>query len=164
MLALAACDDQPQFSESAPIAAAAQEFPELTGTVVDQANLLTTAQELELAGKSQVLEKRTGRQFVIVTVNSLSGRDVADYTTDLANTWGIGRQDHDDGVVLLVAPNERRVRITVGYGLEKTLTDELAGQIIKEDILPRFREGEMSGGILAGADAITSHLTPHEQK
>lgn len=139
--------------------AAAQTFPELTGRVVDQANLLSTTQELELAAKSEQLEKQTGRQFVVATVGSLEGLEIEDYGTRLGRHWKIGDEKRDDGVILLVAPNEKKVRIETGYGAEGFLPDILAGWIIRDDILPRFRSGDMSGGILAGADRIIQQLS-----
>lgn len=139
--------------------ASAQTFPELTGRVVDQANLLSAEQELDLSSKSAALEQQSGRQFVVATVNSLEGRDIEDYGYRLGRHWGIGREKEDDGVILLVAPNEKKVRIETGYGAEGFLPDILAGRIIRNTILPRFRDGDMAGGITAGADAILSQMS-----
>ena len=144
--------------------ASAQTFPELTGRVVDQANLLSPQQELDLTSKSEALEAQTGRQFVVATVDSLEGREIEDYGTALGRHWGIGREQEDDGVILLVAPNEKKVRIETGYGAEGFLPDILAGRIIRNAILPRFREGDMAGGIMTGADAILQQMSlPAEQ-
>jgi uncharacterized protein len=144
--------------------AAAQTFPELTGRVVDQANLLSPEQELDLSSKSEALEASTGRQFVVATVNSLEDRTIEDYGYRLGRHWGIGREGEDDGVILLVAPNEKKVRIETGYGAEGVLPDILAGRIIRNDIIPRFKAGDMAGGIMAGADAILAQLRlPPEQ-
>jgi len=132
----------------------AQTFPKLTGRVVDQAGLLTPAQVVDLSSKSQALEQRTGRQFVVATVPSLEGRTIEDYGYRLGRTWGIGNEQKDDGVVLLVAPNERKVRIETGYGARVFLTDAVSSVIIRESILPRFKAGDMGGGIVAGADQI----------
>jgi uncharacterized protein len=144
--------------------ASAQTFPKLTGRVVDQANLLTPQQEADLTAKSEALEKQTSRQFVVATVNSLEDRTIEDYGYRLGRHWGIGREKEDDGVILLVAPNEKKVRIETGYGAEGFLPDILAGRMIRDDILPRFREGDMAGGIMAGADAIIRQmsLTPEQ--
>lgn len=141
-----------------------QTFPKLTGRVVDQANLLTPAQEAELSAKSEALEKRTGRQFVIATVPSLEGRTIEDYGYRLGRDWGIGSEQKDDGVVLLVAPNERKVRIETGYGARVFLTDAVSSIIIRESILPRFKAGDFPGGIAAGADQIITmmELPPEE--
>ena len=144
--------------------ALAQDFPKLTGRVVDQANLLSPQQEADLTAKSEALERQTGRQFVVATVSSLGDRTVEDYGYQLGRHWGIGREKQDDGVILLVAPNEKKVRIETGYGAEGFLPDILAGRIIRNDILPRFRSGDMAGGIMAGADAVLRQmsLSPEE--
>lgn len=137
----------------------AQTFPPLTGRVVDQANLLDPAQEADIIAKSDALEKASGRQFVVATVSSLEGRDIQDYGYRLGRHWGIGTDEKNDGVLLLVAPNERKVRIEVGYGLEPYLTDALSSVIINRAILPKFRDGDMAGGIVAGADAIIQQVS-----
>ncbi|HVM38456.1 MAG TPA: TPM domain-containing protein [Sphingomicrobium sp.] len=139
--------------------AAAQTFPQLTGRVVDQANLLRPEQELDLTSKSAELEAQTGRQFVVATVSSLEGREIEDYGYRLGRHWGIGDEKNDDGVILLVAPNEKKVRIETGYGAEGFLPDILAGRIIRDEILPRFRQGDMAGGIVAGADRIVQTMS-----
>lgn len=140
--------------------ASAQTFPERgRSPVVDQANLLSPQQEAELAARSEALFKRTGRQFVVATVNSLEGREIEDYGYRLGRHWKLGDEQRDDGVILLVAPNEKKVRIETGYGAEGFLPDILAGRIIRNDILPRFRAGDMAGGIMAGADAIVRQMS-----
>lgn len=140
-------------------AAAGYSFPALTGRVVDAANLLSPMDETALTAQSAALEQRTGHQFVIATVTSLGGHPIEDYSLHLANHWGIGRKHIDDGIVLLVAPHERKVRIEVGYGLENTVTNAEAAHIIAADILPFFRKGEMTTGIIQGADAIVADLS-----
>ena len=144
--------------------ASAQTFPALTGRVVDQANVLRPEQELDLTSKSAALEARTGRQFVIATVNSLEGRTIEDYGYRLGRHWKIGDEKKDDGVLLLVAPNEKKVRIETGYGARVFLTDAVSSVIIRESILPRFKAGDMAGGISAGADQIIKmmSLSPQE--
>ncbi len=138
--------------------AAAQTFPKLTGRVVDQAQLLTPAQIIDISSKSDALEAASGRQFVVATVNSLEGRPIEDYGYRLGRAWGIGQEDQDDGVILLVAPNERKVRIETGYGARVFLTDAVSSVIIRESILPRFKAGDMGGGIVAGADQIINMM------
>ena len=96
--------------------------------------------------------------MAIATVSSLGGRDLADFTKDLANSWGVGRKGYNDGVLFLVAPNERKVRIALGYGLEKTLTHEVCQEIIDKSVLPLFRKGDLSAGIEAGTDAMIARL------
>ena len=119
------------FALAAP--AAAQTFPPLTGRVVDQANLLRPEQVLDLTSKSEALEAQTGRQFVVATVNSLEGHPIEDYAYQLGRAWKIGNEKKDDGVILLVAPNERKVWIATGYGAGGFLTDAMSGIIIREN-------------------------------
>ena len=138
--------------------AAAQNFPPLTGRVVDQADLLSPEQEANLTRRLEALEQASSRQLVIATVPDLQGYPIEDYGYQLGRRWGIGQDEANNGIILLVAPNERRVRIEVGYGLEPIMTDALSGLIINELILPRFREGDFAGGIMAGANAIIEQL------
>ena len=144
--------------------AAAQTFPQLTGRVVDNAHLLRPEQVLDLTSKSAALEAQTGRQFVVATVPSLEGRTIEDYGYRLGRTWGIGQKGKDDGVILLVAPNEKKVRIETGYGARVFLTDAVSSVIIREAILPRFKAGDFAGGIEAGANEIIRQmsLSPEE--
>lgn len=142
----------------APAAASAQTFPKFTNFVVDQASIIPDAAEQQLDRKLAVLQQHTRHQFAIVTVSSLGGYDINDYSNRLGRSWGVGRRHYDDGVLLVVAPNEHKVRIEVGYGLEATLTDPRCAEIIRDRILPRFRLNDMPGGIAAGADAIIARL------
>jgi len=144
-----------------PTAGQAQTFPQLTGRVVDQAHLLTPQQVTDLTSKSQALENQTGRQLVVATVNSLEGYPIEDYGYRLGRAWGIGQKGKDDGVILLVAPTEHKVRIEVGYGATAFLTDAMSGLIIREAILPHFKANppDYGGGIVAGADAIIAQMS-----
>ena len=135
-----------------------QTFPKLGGRVVDEANLLAPPQEAALTAKLAALEARTGRQFVVATLPSLEGRTIEDYGYRLGRAWGIGDEARDDGVILLVAPKERKVRIETGYGARVFLTDAVSSVIIRNSILPRFKAGDYPGGIIAGADAIVTTL------
>ena len=137
---------------------AAQEFPALTGRVVDNADLLDPAQEAALTQKLEALENQSQRQLVVVTLPTLNGYDISDYGYQLGREWGIGDETRNDGALLIVAPNERKVRIEVGYGLEGILTDALSSLIIQNQIIPRFRADDYPGGIAAGADAIVQQL------
>src|SRR6059058_2139226 len=139
--------------------ALAQTFPQLSGRVVDDAHLLTPAQVADLTSKSQALEAQKGAQLVVATVNSLEGYPVEDYGYRLGRAWGIGQKGKDNGVILLVAPNEHKVRIEVGYGTTPYLTDAMSGLIIRENITPRFKQGDFGGGIEAGADAIIKQVS-----
>ncbi len=150
----------PQQAVAIPAGEAAQPAQlELAGHVTDAAGILTESQKAALSERLQQLQIQTGHQIVVVTVPSLGGRPVADFTRDLGNRWGIGSSAHDNGVVLLVAPNERQARIAVGYGLESRLTDATAQQIMSDHIIPKFSAGDLHGGISAGADAIIGKLT-----
>ena len=137
---------------------AAPDFPELTGRVVDQAGLLTPAQVQSLSGALASAEQNTSNQVVVVTLSDLQGYDIADYGYQLGRQWGIGSKDNDNGVLLIVAPNDRKVRIEVGYGLEGALTDALSSIIIQQEILPAFRQGQFYGGIQAGVTAIQAAI------
>ena len=162
-LALACSNGQPSRSndnrDDAPAATINVPAVALTGRVTDAADILTAQQEATLTTKLEQLEKATGHQVVVATVPTLGGADVATFTRNLANNWRIGRQGYDDGVVILVAPNERKVRIAVGHGLEKTLTHDVCKEIIDKQMLPRFLEGDLPGGIEAGANAIIARLS-----
>ena len=140
------------FAQSAPT------FPALTGRVVDQARLLSPEREAELTEKLAALERDTTDQVVVVTVDSLQGREIEDYGYQLGRAWGIGQKEGDNGVLLLVAPNEKKVRIEVGYGVEGVMTDALAALIIHDQILPAFRNGGFERGIEQGTDAIIAQL------
>jgi uncharacterized protein len=128
-------------------------FPALTGRVVDDANLLDSADKQALTNDLKALEDKTSDQVVVVTVPSLQGYAIEDYGLRLGNHWGI-----NNGVLLIVAPNERKVRIEVARGLEATLTNALSKIIIDNAILPHFRVGDFGGGIKDGVRDITLAL------
>ncbi|HEX6859833.1 MAG TPA: TPM domain-containing protein [Caulobacteraceae bacterium] len=143
---------------------AAPTFPKLTGRVVDDAGILSPATEAELTQKLATLEQQTTRQVVVVTLPGLQGYEIEEYGYQLGRAWGIGQKGENNGVLLIVAPNERKVRIEVGYGLEPLLTDALSSLILQEQVLPRFRAGDMEGGVVAGADAVIAQLAlPDEE-
>lgn len=146
------------FVSSAP-ALAAPTFPPLTGRVVDNAQLLSAEAEARLTGELADLEQKTGRQLVVVTLPTLQGYEIEDYGYQLLRTWGIGRKAENDGVILLVAPNEKSVRVEVGYGLEPVLTDALSSLIIQRALLPAFREGRFEAGIVAGTEGLVKQLS-----
>ena len=133
-------------------------FPPLEGRVVDGARLLSPAKEQEITAKLEALERATTAQVVVVTVPSLQGHEIEDYGYQLGRAWGIGREDKDNGVLLLIAPDEKKVRIEVGYGLEPVLTDAMSALIIQNAILPSFRQGYYERGITQGVDAIDDQL------
>ncbi|MDT8385387.1 MAG: TPM domain-containing protein [Gammaproteobacteria bacterium] len=138
---------------------AAPDFPELTGRVVDTANLLSNVDEQQLTQQLKAHEDKTTNQVVVVTLNTLQGYDIADYGYQLGRHWGIGQADENNGVLLIVAPNQRKTRIEVGYGLEGTLTDSLSKQIIDYEMIPRFKKEDFAGGIKNGTAAITGILS-----
>ena len=147
-----------------PRAALAQQFPRLTGRVVDAANVLPPDAEARLTVRLEALEKQSRRQLVVATIPDLQGYDISDYGYRLGRHWGIGGKDKNDGALLIVAPKQRQLRIEVGYGLEGVLTDGLSSLIINQTIVPRFKQGDMAGGIEAGTDAIVRQLTlPDEE-
>jgi uncharacterized protein len=140
-------------------ALAAPSFPQLVGEpVVDTANLLDPAQETALNAKLKALEQSTGHQVAVATIPDLGGYDIADYGYQLGRAWGIGKQGTNDGVVLIVAPNERRTRIEVGYGLEPVLTDAYSSVIINSAMIPKFKVGDYPGGIDVGVDEIAKQI------
>ena len=159
--ALAACSQAPAHgAPSEPAVAEAHSLPAvaLAGRVTDEAGILTVEQKQSLDAKLAKFELSTHHQMVVVTVASLNGADVTPFTTKLANDWGIGRKGDDDGVVVLVAPKEQQARIAVGYGLEKALPDILCQAIMQAKMIPRFRDGDLYGGIASGVDALIEQL------
>lgn len=148
-----------------PAAAIAQpRFPPLTGRVVDNAGLLSPEAERKLDQELAQLEASTGRQLVVATLPDLQGYEIEDYGYQLGRAWGVGSRERNDGALLIVAPNERKVRIEVGYGLEGVLTDALSSIIIQTAILPAFRSGNYEQGILAGTDELVRQLSlPDEE-
>lgn len=138
---------------------AAPTFPPLTGRVVDNAQLLSPQTEAKLTSELAALEQTTGRQLVVATLPTLQGYEIEDYGYQLLRAWGIGRKAENDGVILIVAPNEKAVRVEVGYGLEPVLTDALSSVIIHKALLPAFREGRFEDGVVAGAEALVKQLS-----
>jgi uncharacterized protein len=134
-------------------------FPSLTGRVVDQANIVGPESRAVLEQKLADLEEKSGIQLVVATVTSLEGQDIEPYANELFRKWQLGEKKKNNGVLLLIAPNERRVRIEVGYGLEGTLTDALSKVIITNAMTPRFKAGNFSEGISRGVDDIITVLT-----
>ena len=129
-------------------------FPNLTGQIVDAAGILTPQTQEKIRTVLALSD-----QTVVVTIPSLEGLSIESYGYQLGRYWGIGNKNKDDGVLLLVAPNERSVRIEVGYGLEEILTDSISSTIIQTLIIPEFKKGDMNAGILNGTKGIVSVLT-----
>src|SRR6266568_2856063 len=139
--------------------AQALDLPALTGRVVDQANVIPAPNRSAIEGKLKELEDKSGIQLVVATVNSLQGSDVETFANELFRHWKLGELKKNNGLLLLVAPKERKVRIEVGYGLEGTLTDALSNIIITGAIVPRFKANDYAGGIERGVDDIITVLT-----
>jgi uncharacterized protein len=134
--------------------AVAQTLPKPAGRVTDLANIIDAATESELDRRLDELEQKTSSEVAVVTVTSLDGVPIEDYAVRMFKEWGIGQARSDNGVLVLVAPSEREMRIEVGYGLEGILPDGLAGQIIRDNFTPRFREDDYNGGIRDGVSRV----------
>jgi uncharacterized protein len=135
------------------------ELPALTGRVVDEANIIPAAERELLEAKSKELENKSGIQLVVATVASLRGTDIETLANELFRKWKLGEARNNNGVLFLVAPKQRKVRIEVGYGLEATLTDALSSVIVSSAVLPRFKANDYAGGIERGVDGIIAILT-----
>ena len=138
--------------------AAPSAIPPLSGRVVDAAHVLPPTTVAALTDKLAALEKSTGTQLVVTTVAALGDTPMEDYGVQLGRAWGIGEKGKNNGAILIVAPNDRKVRIEVGYGLEPVLTDALSSVIIQTQIIPEFRRGDIPAGVTAGTDAIIAQL------
>lgn len=163
LLGSAACDAQApagnaQVRSLVATEGPARPLPALTGRVVDRADVLAAPAEAELGARLAALEKATTDQLVVVTVGSLEGEPIQDLGLRLGRGWGIGQEGVDNGVLLIVAPKERRARIEVGYGLEGLLTDERAAEVLKERTIPAFAEGQLERGIFDTVAAIVATL------
>jgi uncharacterized protein len=129
------------------------------GWVSDFAGILSEDTKSQISGLIDDVKRSTGAEMAVVTVSSLDGMTVEEYAVRLFEKWGIGTKEEDNGVLFLIAPSERKTRIEVGYGLEAVITDGRAGEIIRETILPFFREGDYDQGILQGSKQIAALIT-----
>ena len=136
--------------------------PALTGRVVDQAGILSPAVKAELETALAAHENNTTNQVVVVTLESLNGANIEEYSLELGRRWGIGQKGKDNGVLLVVAPNDKQIRIEVGYGLEGILTDALSSNIINYYIIPEFKKGDIQNGIKIGTQKIIALLEGDE--
>ncbi len=139
-------------------ALAQPKFPTLSGRIVDNAQLLSSSDRAEIEQMLRELEAKSSDQIVVVTVPSLEGYPIEDYGYQLGRHWKIGQAGTNNGILLIVAPTERKVRIEVGRGLEPQMTDLMSGVIIRNAITPAFRRGDFSGGIKAGVRDIKDVL------
>lgn len=138
----------------APCAAAALQVPALKGRINDYAGILSPEAERRIEAASKQLEESDSTQVVVLTVPALDGDSIEDFSIRVAERWKIGRKGFDNGVILVVARDDRKVRIEVGYGLEGRLTDLMSGRIIRDRIVPEFRAGRFDQGVLNGIAAI----------
>ncbi len=141
----------------------AAKIPEYNGRVNDYANVISKNDEAEIEQYLQMLDDQTGVQLMVLTVPSMDGDDIASYSIKVAEKWGIGHKGKDDGVLLVVAMEEHDLRIEVGYGLEEKLTDAKCGMIIRNVIIPEFKEGNYSRGIVKGVKNITGVATDNAE-
>ena len=139
-------------------AAAEPTFPKLTGRVTDAAGVLPAETAAALEAKLKALEDTTGTQLVVATVPDLQGYEIDEYGYQLGRAWGIGQKGTNNGAILLIAPTQRKLRIEVGYGLEGVLTDAVSSRIIRQAIVPRFKAGDVAGGVGAGAETARQFL------
>ena len=132
--------------------------PALTGRVVDQANILSSQTVSTLEALLEEHENRTSNQVAVLTIASLDGEAIEDFSLRVAREWGLGQADKDNGVLLTVAVEDRKMRIEVGYGLEGPLPDVIASRIIRNEITPQFRNGDFDGGVINGIEAILGSI------
>ncbi len=146
-------------------AAAEPVFPKLSGRVTDAAGVLPPETVAALEARLKTLEDTTGTQLVVATVPDLGGYEIDEYGYQLGRAWGIGQKGTNNGAILLIAPAQRKLRIEVGYGLEGVLTDAVSSRIIRRAVVPRFKAGDIAGGITAGADQLITllQLPPDQQ-
>jgi uncharacterized protein len=136
--------------------AAALEVPFLSGRVNDTAGMLSEPARQALESSLKDFESRTGHQAAVLTVPSLEGEALEDFSLKVSRTWALGRKGQNDGVLFLISKNDRKLRIEVGHGLEGSIPDALAGRIIQDAVVPLFRAGDYEGGITTGVNAIIS--------
>jgi uncharacterized protein len=145
----------------AAAAAGALDVPPLTGRVVDRAQVMPAELAAQLTRELEAHEARTGNQVAVLILPSLDGEPLESYSHRVATTWELGRKGTDNGVLVLIALRERKIRIEVGYGLEGTLTDLRASRIIRQDMVPRFRAGDVPAGVAAGVRRVLESIDGH---
>lgn len=136
--------------------ALAEDLPALRAHVNDYAQILPTDRATALEARLADYEARTQHQFALLTVDSLAGQDIETYSIHLAEKWKLGKKGKDDGLIVVIAKNDRKMRIEVGYGLEGVIPDAIASRIVREVLTPAFRDGDFAGGIDA-AFAVLIH-------
>lgn len=150
----------PLLAALVPLTAQAQkaDVPYLTGRVVDNAEILKPDTRRRITEQLQAHEHATTNQIAVLTVPTLHGDSVEEYAVRVFEQWKLGQKGRDNGVLVVVVPQDRRMRIEVGYGLEGTLPDAAAGRIIRDVMTPRFRAGDYDGGVAQGVTAIVARL------
>lgn len=143
---------------------AAAEVPPYAGFITDAARIISDETKNNLQEMLSSHEAQTGNQIAVLTTPSLDGDTIEAYAVKVFEIWQLGQKDKDNGVLIVIAPNERLVRIEVGYGLEGTLTDATAGRIIQQVMLPSFKAGDFNGGISAGVSAVVGELAGDRQQ
>jgi uncharacterized protein len=138
--------------------AAAADVPFLSGRITDNAEILSQTMRRSLTDLMKAHEDSTNNQIAVLTVTTLGGESIEEYATAVFDAWKLGQKGKDNGVLIIVAPSERRMRIEVGYGLEAKLTDLLAGRIIRNIMTPRFKAGDYDGGVEEGVKAVITAL------
>ena len=141
------------------LAFATPDYPALTGRIVDQAGILQASTRAGLQSKLKDLEDKSGVQLVVATVKSLDGSDVETYANGLFRAWKLGEAKKNNGVLFLIAPSDRKMRIEVGYGLEGTLTDALSKVILTSAVAPKFKTGDYNAGVERGVEGIIEVLS-----
>jgi uncharacterized protein len=147
---------------SVAVIAAGADIPFLTGRVIDNAEILTEGMRRLLTERLKAHEDRTGNQIAVLTVPTLEDESIEEYAVAVFEAWKLGKKGKDNGVLIIIVPNARRMRIEVGYGLEGTLTDSLAGRIIRNAMAPRFKAGDYDGGVESGVNAVLDVLEKGE--
>lgn len=138
------------------------EIPYLSGRVNDYARILSEQTMDLLSSKLKEHEDRTTNQIVVLTLSSLQDESIEDFSNQVFHAWELGQEGQDNGILIVVVPDERKMRIEVGYGLEASVPDIIAGRVIREIMAPRFREGDFNGGIWEGALAVVNVLEGQE--
>jgi uncharacterized protein len=137
--------------------------PAPTQWVTDRAGILDAASAESLNAKLRGFEERTGTQFIVYTLPSLEGDSLEDFTIRAAEAWRVGQKKYDNGLILFVFPQDRQVRIEVGYGLEGSVTDAISSRVIRNDLVPAFQAGNYAAGINAAADSLIGYIEKGEE-
>jgi len=138
-----------------PLSLSAMNVPSLDGRVTDKARIFSSSQVRELENHLSALEAATSVQMAVLTIPSLKGDDLEEFSIRTVDKWKLGQEGKDNGILLLLAVEDRKVRLEVGYGLESMLTDAKSGYIVREIMIPYFSKGDFAGGIMAGTSAVT---------